>query len=67
MKLEFNDGVSFDTSGPMRPERRHDGWYAVGNGMLLPADSLQEAQSMCKEFDPTEVFEDSTSDKNSGK
>ena len=25
--MRFSDGVSFNTSGPMRAERRYDGWY----------------------------------------
>jgi hypothetical protein len=41
--LKFSDGEEFDTSGPLRPEKRFDGWYVIGNGMLIPVDSREEA------------------------
>ena len=41
--LRFSDGEEFDTSGPLRAEERFDGWYVVGNGMLIPVDSEEEA------------------------
>lgn len=44
--LRFNDGVSFDTSGPYRIERRHDGLYFVGGGMLCPIESYDEGHAM---------------------
>jgi hypothetical protein len=48
MTLRFNDGVTFDTSGPLRKERRHDGWYVVGGGMLMAMDSEGEADDFVK-------------------
>jgi hypothetical protein len=42
--LNFDDGVSVDTSGPLRPLRLHDGLYVVGKGMLVPVDDLDEAR-----------------------
>ena len=45
-KLTFTDGVSFDTSGPYRIERRHDGYYFVGRGMLCPVGSYKEGYEM---------------------
>ena len=47
-KLKFSDGIVFDTSGRLRPERRSDGWYVVGRGMLLPVDSVAEAHDVIK-------------------
>ena len=44
--LKFTDGVSFDTSGPYRVERRHDGYYFVGGGMLCPVNSREEGYDM---------------------
>ena len=41
--LRFSDGVEFDTSGELRPEYRFDGWYVVGQGMLIPVSSEEEA------------------------
>jgi len=42
--MRFSDGISFDTSGPLRLTRRKDGWYVVGNGMLCPVDSPGEGE-----------------------
>ena len=46
--LKFSDGMSFDTDGKLRPERRSDGWYVVGRGMLLPVADHAEAQDLIK-------------------
>ena len=47
--LRFNDGMTFDTSGPLRAECRSDGWYVLGEGMLIPVASREEAESYIKE------------------
>ena len=44
--LKFSDGMSFDTSGKLRVERRSDGLYVVGNGMLIPVNSIKEANEI---------------------
>ena len=49
--LKFNDGVSFDTSGELRVERRHDGYYVVGNGMMCPVDSYEDGRRWIKQMD----------------
>jgi hypothetical protein len=36
--IEFSDGMKLDVSGPYRVERRPDGYYVLGNGVLLPVD-----------------------------
>jgi len=41
--LKFNDGVEIDTSGPLRKMQLEDGWYVVGEGILLPVDDENEA------------------------
>jgi len=43
MKLKFTDGVEIDTSGPLRTLHLKDGWYVVGNGILMSVGSEQEA------------------------
>jgi hypothetical protein len=43
MSLEFSDGVKFDTDGPLRIEKRWDGYYVVGRGMLMFSGSREEA------------------------
>jgi len=47
--LKFSDGMEFDTSKPMHPEKRSDGWYVVGGGMLIPVDSEEEALQYIKQ------------------
>jgi hypothetical protein len=40
--LKFNDGETFDLSGPLRLERRKDGLYVVGeNRMMAVNDALE--------------------------
>ena len=42
--LRFTDGINVDTSGELRPLRLKDGWYVVGEGMLVPVATREEAQ-----------------------
>lgn len=42
--IKFSDGMSFNTDGPLRAVRKSDGWYVVGEGMLMPMDSPEEAK-----------------------
>ena len=44
MTLHFTDGVSIDTSGPLRILLLEDGAYVVGQGMLIPVDSQEVAE-----------------------
>jgi hypothetical protein len=44
MTLHFTDGVSIDTSGPLRILLLEDGVYVVGQGNLIPVDSQEEAE-----------------------
>ena len=41
--LKFSDGETFDTSGPLRKEKRYDGWYVIGQRMLIPVKDEEEA------------------------
>ena len=41
--LKFSDGEEFDLSGSFRKECRKDGWYVLGEGMLIPLKDEQEA------------------------
>lgn len=47
--IRFNDGVSFDTSGSLRLERRHDGWYVVGGGTLVAVTDEVEGRKFIDE------------------
>jgi hypothetical protein len=51
-RIQFTDGVVFDTDGPYRVEERHDGFYVVGCGMLLPVDSREEAEKTIEDLSP---------------
>jgi hypothetical protein len=46
MTIRFSDGMEFDTSGPYRLERRSDGYYVVGQGMLCPVNDRDEGVAM---------------------
>lgn len=48
--LKFSDGEVFDISGPFRKEERHDGWYAIGHGRLIPVGSEKEAEDLIWRF-----------------
>ena len=43
-KLTFSDGMIFDLSGPLRVELRSDGYYVVGQGMMMAVDTLEQGQ-----------------------
>jgi hypothetical protein len=40
----FDDGIQFDTSGPLRLEFRYDGYYIVGEGTLEWVAGLRERE-----------------------
>jgi len=48
--LRFNDGASFNTSGPYRIETRRDGLYVVGQGMLMAVDTHEEGEEIIAEL-----------------
>lgn len=48
--LRFSDGVNVDTTGPLRPLRLSDGWYVVGEGLLIPVNDKIEAREVIKEM-----------------
>jgi hypothetical protein len=41
-KLKFSDGEEFDLSGPLRVELRYDGYYVLGNNMMMAVDTLEK-------------------------
>ena len=51
--LHFNDGMSFDTSGPLRITVRRDGMYVVGEGMLVPVRDEREARQLIENINKT--------------
>jgi hypothetical protein len=50
--IAFSDGVSFNTSGAPRAEKRWDGWYVVGDGMLIPVADEREANGVIATMRP---------------
>ena len=41
--MKFSDGMEFNLEGDLRIERRSDGLYVVGRGMLIPVRTYDEA------------------------
>jgi hypothetical protein len=48
--LHFSDGVSLDTSGPLRVIQLQDGWYVVGEGFSIPVNSKEEAEATIRQM-----------------
>jgi len=48
--LRFTDGMEFNVGGPLRVEHRRDGWYVVGNGLLMPVDSREEGEAFIRKY-----------------
>lgn len=48
--LTFNDGLQFNTDGPLRKQQAHDGWYVIGRGMMLPVKDEAEANSLIEKI-----------------
>ena len=53
-QLKFSDGETFNLNGQLRVELRSDGYYVVGQGMMMAVDTLEQGQKVI-------------ADKNSGK
>jgi len=53
-QLKFSDGETFNLSGSLRVELRSDGYYVLGQGMMMAVDTLEQGQKII-------------ADKNSGK
>ena len=51
--LQFTDGITFDTSGPLRIAYRRDGMYVVGEGMLCPVTDEEEARKLIENIKKT--------------
>mgnify|MGYP001193621006 CR=1 FL=1 len=48
--MHFNDGMSFDLKGPLRIERRSDGYYVVGEGILCPVDGVEDGEALIEQI-----------------
>ena len=43
-QLKFSDGETFNLSGELRVELRSDGYYVLGQGMMMAVDTLEQGQ-----------------------
>ena len=57
--LKFSDGEEFDLSGPFRKECRIDGWYVIGENMLIPVKDEQAADGYTYEHSQPSSLTDS--------
>ena len=48
--LRFSDGEKFDTSVELQLTHRKDGWYVIGEGNLIPVESLDEGREVVKQM-----------------
>lgn len=51
MKIRFSDGEEFDTSGPYRVEGLYDGYYVVGEGLIIPVGSREEGEALINQLE----------------
>jgi len=51
--LRFSDGVTIDTSGPLRKLVLRDGIYLVGEGYLIPVKDEAEYQQIFDKLNGT--------------
>lgn len=49
-ELLFSDGEKFDVTGPLRLEKRYDGWYVLGNNRMIPVDSQEHGLEIIKKL-----------------
>ncbi len=48
--MKFSDGMEIDTSGPLRVVKKSDGYYVVGEGMLIPVADRAEGEAEIREM-----------------
>lgn len=49
-RIHFSDGITIDTDGSLRKIELHDGWYVVGEGVLVPVMDEHEADQTLREM-----------------
>ena len=49
--LTFSDGMTFRTDGRLRVTHKRDGWYVVGEGMLIPVCTYEEGKEFIREME----------------
>lgn len=48
--IRFSDNISFDTDQKLTIKKEYDGLYVVGEGMLIPIDSIEEGQKIIEDY-----------------
>ena len=48
--MKFSDGMEFNTAGQYRLTHRSDGWYVVGEGLLMPVNGPEEGRKVMAEM-----------------
>lgn len=48
--ITFSDGMKINSSGELRSEHLKDGWYVIGEGMIIPCSDEDEAIKTLKEM-----------------
>jgi hypothetical protein len=49
-KLEFSDGMIIHTGGELRTLELSDGWYVLGEGMLIPISTEEEGNKIISQL-----------------
>lgn len=57
MTLKFTDGIEIDTKGDYRALKLYDGWYLVGNGLLIPVKDKSEVSKIISNLKEKRVNE----------
>ncbi len=45
-QFKFSDGMTFDLSGDLRVEFRSDGYYVLGQGMMMAVNTLEQGKKI---------------------
>jgi len=51
MSLSFSDWMEINTDGKLRVVKMSDGFYVVGEGMMIPVESRAEGQEVIREME----------------
>lgn len=48
-QLKFSDGEEFNLSGPLRVDLRSDGYYVLGQGIMMAVNTFEEGQKVIED------------------
>jgi len=61
-KIYFSDGVVVNTDGPYRVTQLPDGWYLIGEGLMMPVENGEEGRAILDELTNKENQNDERQD-----